>query len=48
MQGAANIATTSATIELRMCCNSDSNVANYVNQLDFIMQFIGRVATYTH
>ena len=45
MQSAAHIATTSATTQPHVRCNSDSNVANHMNQLDFIMQFITRVAT---
>ena len=40
----AHTATTSATIEPCICCNSDNNMANHVNQLDFIVQFIRRVA----
>ena len=45
MQGAAHTATTLATTQPHVRCNSGSNVANHVNQLDFIMQFITRVAT---
>ena len=40
MQGAAHTATTSTKTQPRMCCNSDRNVGNHVNQLDFIVQFI--------
>ena len=38
-QGAAHTDTTSATMQPYMHCNSDSNMANHVNQLDFIMWF---------
>ena len=38
MQGAAHTATTlPATTQPRMICNSDSNVANHVNQQHFIV-----------
>ena len=40
MQGAAHTTTTSATTQLRTCCNSDGNVVNCVKQLDFIVRFI--------
>ena len=37
MQGAAHTATTLAITQPHVCCNSDSNTANHVNQLDFIV-----------
>ena len=40
MQGAAHTAITSATTQLRMRCNSDSNMEY---QLGFIVRFIRRV-----
>ena len=44
MQGAVYCTKTSATTEPHTRCNSDNNMANHMNQLDFIVQFIRRVA----
>ena len=45
MQGAACCTKTSATTESHTRYNSDNNMANHMNQLDFIVQFIRRVVT---